>query len=38
MFLAKKNQPEFHNGAILIIYRIIKHVMSSVSKAQMGEL
>ena len=27
MFLTKKTQPDFHNGTILIIYRIIKHVM-----------
>ena len=33
MFLTKKNQPDFHNVAITIIYGIIKHVMSSAPEA-----
>ena len=38
MFLTKKNQPEFHNSALLIFSGKIKHVMSSASEANIGSL
>ena len=38
MFLSKNNKPEFHDGAILIISGIIKHVMFSASEAEIGAL
>ena len=36
MFLINKYQPDFHNGARLILSGIIKPVMSSASEAEMG--
>ena len=38
MFLTKKNQPDSHNGAILILSGIIKHVMLSEYESEIGEL
>ena len=38
MFLTKKNQQDPQNGTILILYGIIKHVMSSASESEIGAL
>ena len=38
MFLNNKYQPDSHNGAILILSGIIKHVMSSAYEAEIGAL
>ncbi|KAL7482175.1 hypothetical protein ACHAW6_007870 [Cyclotella cf. meneghiniana] len=38
MFLTKKNNPDFHNGAILILSSIIKHVMASASETKIASL
>ena len=38
ILLTKKDKPDLHNGAILILSRIIKHVMSSASEAEIVEL
>ena len=38
MFFTEKNQPDFHNGAILILSGIIKHIMESASEAEIGAL
>ena len=38
MLLTKKDQPDFHNGAILIISGIIKHVIYSASEQKIGAL
>ena len=38
VLLTNKNQPDFHNGDILILYGIIKHVMSSAPEAEIGAL
>lgn len=37
-FLTKKNDTEFHNGAILVLSAIIKHVMSSASESELAAL
>ena len=34
MFLTKKNNPDFHNGAVLVLSAIIKHVMASASETE----
>ena len=38
MFLTKLNDPEFHNGAILVLSAIIKHVMASASETEIASL
>ena len=38
MLLTKENEPDFHNCAILIFSRIIKHVMSSAYEAEIWAL
>eukprot|EP00804_Cyclotella_cryptica_P000197 CCRYP_016181-RA/>CCRYP_016181-RA protein AED:0.36 eAED:0.35 QI:0/0/0/1/0/0/2/0/414 len=38
MFLTKKDNPDFHNGAVLILSSIIKHVMASASETKIASL
>jgi hypothetical protein len=38
IFLTKKDNPDFHNGAILILSAIIKHVMASASETELASL
>eukprot|EP00804_Cyclotella_cryptica_P010114 CCRYP_019272-RA/>CCRYP_019272-RA protein AED:0.25 eAED:0.25 QI:0/0/0/1/0.66/0.75/4/0/703 len=38
MFLTKKDNPDFHNGAVLILSSIIKHVMASASETEIASL
>ncbi len=38
MFLTKKNNPDFHNGAVLVLSTIIKHVMASASETEIASL
>eukprot|EP00804_Cyclotella_cryptica_P009712 CCRYP_011255-RA/>CCRYP_011255-RA protein AED:0.38 eAED:0.38 QI:0/-1/0/1/-1/1/1/0/318 len=38
MFLTKKDDPDFHNGAVLILSSIIKHVMASASETEIASL
>jgi hypothetical protein len=38
MYLSKKDQPDFNNGAIMVLSTIIKHVMASASEAEMAAL
>ena len=38
MFLTKKDNPDFHNRAILILSAIIKHVMASASETELAPL
>jgi hypothetical protein len=38
MFLTKKDNPDFHNGAILVLSAIIKHVMASASETEIASL
>ena len=38
MFLTKKDDPDFHNGNILILSAIIKHVMASASETALASL
>ena len=38
MYLTKENRPDFHNGAVLVLSAIIKHVMSSASESKLAAL
>ena len=38
MYLTKRNEPDFHNGAVLILSSIIKHVMTSASETEIASL
>lgn len=38
MYLTKRNKPDFHNGAVLILSSIIKHVMASASETEIASL
>eukprot|EP00804_Cyclotella_cryptica_P005738 CCRYP_000080-RC/>CCRYP_000080-RC protein AED:0.27 eAED:0.24 QI:0/0/0/1/0.33/0/4/0/743 len=38
MFLTKKDDPDFHNSAVLILSSIIKHVMASSSETEIASL
>jgi hypothetical protein len=37
-YLTKHNNPDFHNGAVLVLSAIIKHVMTSASKTELAAL
>ena len=37
-YLTKHNNPDFHNGAVLVLSAIIKHVMASASKTELAAL
>lgn len=37
-YLTKKDNPDFHNGAVLVLSAIIKHVMASASEAELAAL
>ncbi|KAL7476354.1 hypothetical protein ACHAW6_002224, partial [Cyclotella cf. meneghiniana] len=38
MFLTKTEEPFFHNGAVLVLSAIIKHVMASASESELAAL
>lgn len=38
MYLTKQNEPDFHNGAVLVLSAIIKHVMASASETELAAL
>jgi hypothetical protein len=38
MFLTKKGNPDFHNGAVRVLSSIIKHVMASASETEIASL
>ncbi len=38
MYLTKHHEPDFHNGAILVLSAIIKHVMASASESELAAL
>ena len=38
MFLTKKDDPTFHNGAVLVLSAIVKHVMASASETEIAAL
>ena len=37
-YLTKHNDPDFHNGAVLVLSAIIKHVMASASETELAAL
>jgi hypothetical protein len=37
-YLTKQNDPDFHNGAVLVLSAIIKHVMASASETELAAL
>lgn len=37
-YLTKKDNPEFHNGSVLILSAIIKHIMASASETELAAL
>ena len=37
-YLTKKDNPEFHNGSVLILSSIIKHIMASASETELAAL
>ena len=37
-YLTKNNEPDFHNGAVLVLSAIIKHIMASASKTELAAL
>jgi hypothetical protein len=38
MFLTRKDDPSFHNGTVLVLLAIIKHVMASTSETELASL
>ena len=38
MHLTKQNKPDFHNGAVLVLLAIIKHIMTSASETKLTAL
>eukprot|EP00804_Cyclotella_cryptica_P002153 CCRYP_006559-RA/>CCRYP_006559-RA protein AED:0.38 eAED:0.33 QI:0/0/0/1/0/0/2/0/408 len=37
-YLTKQNAPDFHNGAVLVLSAIIKHIMASASEMELAAL
>jgi hypothetical protein len=37
-YLTKQNNPDFHNGAVLVLSAIIKHIMASASETELAAL
>eukprot|EP00804_Cyclotella_cryptica_P020408 CCRYP_012623-RA/>CCRYP_012623-RA protein AED:0.44 eAED:0.44 QI:0/0/0/1/0/0/2/0/536 len=37
-YLTKQNEPDFHNGAVLVLSAIIKHIMASASETELAAL
>jgi hypothetical protein len=37
-YLTKKDNPEFHNGSVLVLSAIIKHIMASASETELAAL
>jgi hypothetical protein len=37
-YLTKKDNPDFHNGTVLVLFSIIKHTMASASKTELAAL
>ena len=38
MYLTKQNESDFHNGVVLMLSAIIKHIMASASKSKLAAL
>ncbi len=38
IYLTKKEDPDFHNGAVLVLSAVIKHVMASTSETKLAAL
>ena len=38
VYLACKDTPNFHNGAIMVLSAIIKHVMATPSETELADL
>ena len=38
MYLTKCDETDFHNGAVLVLSAIIKHIMASVSESKLVAL